>query len=728
MRRMLQRGLLAVAVCVAVGVHAQDATWRVQEASLRFKATVSGKPDPKEAGCVAILPDGGLLPRPNADAVVIDDQTGKELLSEVVWHNPKEGLGVAFAEPEGSAVSIYIKSGQRPQNRKGDAPLKPGLLLYTQIGGATLGKAESMAGSHPPGREARMGLVQRIGHRDNPWGNDEDYASYYTGWLSIPKAGGYFFCTVSDEGSSASINGKTIASWPGLHKRDGGKRGEYGESIELEAGLHRVEYFHFEKNGDQEMNFCWKTGLDPATAKAPSTVPEKFFAHSARAVVDAGWHRDGRKLPLFTWTPTSYIWLTDKALCLYQCTIDGGLPPGTRHVWRIGDLESTEAELSWIVEGDGEKPIELAYQDSGRSLVSGCNLYLPATPRNASPNNPADRQAYRKGLYSRCLAAPAGRTPCASWTPDLWALLVATIEPYSGSALLNLVFEKSLADVQRIAAADRYLLEDVFYENLRYTSPSNVVGWLDKLSRGEADAARKATWERRRFHYYLYDVGNAEKAGQVVNAMKGGASTPVAQTLALVCAADLARMKGETDEAKQLYAEAANKRKGARPAAAPANPFGAQFDWRIGAVREAAYLQSVLTLIQQKAWLDAQRELDQWEQEFPMSKLSGDFLYGEAKYYYAIKDYPRTAAILGSYRAVIENATVMVEAMQMEVDCLMELKRPAEAAKVAAEMEKRFPGHPNVQFAVARVPDGELAKARAALKERKPYAPEKKSP
>lgn len=728
----MRRSFLPVALvwcALVLSGRAQDGTWRVQDASLRFKASVSGKPSPKEAGCVAIIPDGGLLPRPSADAVVIDDKTGKELLSEVVWHNPKEGFGVAFAEPEGTAVSIYIKSGQRPQNRKGDAQLKPSLLLYTQIGGATLGKAESMASSHPPGRDARMGLVQRIGHRDNPFGNDEDYASYYSGWLNIPKAGNYFFCTVSDEGSSASINGKTIASWPGLHKRDGGKRGEYGESVDLEAGLQHVEYFHFEKAGDQEMNFCWKTGLDPETAKAPSTVPEKFFAHSARVDVQEGWHRDGRRLPLFSWEPSSYIWLTDKALCLYHCTVEGGLPAGTKHTWRIGDLESSEDELYWIVEGDGEKTVELVYQDGGRTLTSARTLYLPVTPRNASPNNANDRQSYRRGLYARCLAAPAGRTPCANWSPDLWALLGATIEPYTGSALLNLVFEKSLADVQRLPPTDRNLLEDIFFENLRYTAPSNVVTWLDKLSRGESDPARKATWERRRFHHYLYDVGDFEKAGQVVNAMKGGASTPVAQTLALVCAADLARMKGETDSAKELYTEAANKRKGARPAAAaPVNPFGAQFDWRIGAVREAAYLQSVLTLIQQKAWLDAQRELDQWEQEFPMSKLTGDYLYGEAKYYYAIKDYPRTAAILASYRTVIENATVMVEAMQMEVDCLMELKRPAEAAKVAAEMEKRFPGHPNVQFAITRVPDAELAKARAALKERKPYAPEKKTP
>lgn len=689
------------------------AQWRVNEATVKFSATVNGTPSPVEAGVVAIIPDGGVLPQP-AEAVVFDS-AGQQLVSETVWANPREGLAVAFELPKGgSEVSIYVKPGG---GKRKDSPLRPGVLLFTQVGGASLERAEQMAKQSPPGREARFGLVGKIGHRENLFGNDDDYASCYVGWLNIPKDEKIFFCTVSDEGSSFAINGKTVSSWPGLHKREGGASGQYGDEVQLTAGFHKVEYFHFDKNGPQEANLAWRTGLEPATAKIPNTVPEKYFTHSATATINDGRFKDGRVVPSIAWSPVSYLWLTDKALCLYRLELERAdrLPPGAKLSWHIGEFEAGEKELLWIVPGDGEQAVELRVSQDGKNAASARTLHLPKTPRNASPNNANDRRDYRQALLHRCLATPKARPPCASWTADMWGVLANVVEPYAGNALLDEIFTRSRSDVQRRPQDERWMLEDIYVENMRYAAPSNVLSWIEKLEQTETDSTRRSLWAKRRFQFFLYDLDDSKRARAASDAMRSAGGTPDQIALSLICAGDLERMSGSFEQAQKLYLDAADRyRKRAVKAATPgagAPPAG-EADWRIAAVRTATYARDVDNRIAQSDWLGARRELDKWEREFPFSKINGEFSVCEARYYFKIKDYKRAERILAPYVLATDNAPELPDALEMRFECLMQLEKKSEAAELAADIEKRFPGHPIVQYVTSRAPAELLKKAR----------------
>lgn len=667
---------------------------------MKVVASVSGMPQPADAGVVAIIPDGGILPKPSPEAVVFDSD-GSELYSETVWANPREGFAVAFATPKGNEVAIYLKSGGSGGAKKKESPLKPGLLLFTEIGGANLERAESIGKQSPPGKEARMGMVGRIGHRENLMGNDDDYVSFYTGWLKIPKDEKIFFCTVSDEGSTAKIDGKTIASWPGIHTREGGAKGEHGNDIELSAGFHKIEYAHFEKSGPQEANFCWRTGLDPASAKTPVTVPEKIFTHSAPATIKDIRYRDGRVPPMFSATPVSYLWLNDKPLCLYRLTMDqpDAVPSFS---WRIGDYESTEKELNWIVAGDGETTATLVFSQEGKSVAMSRPLYLPTTPRNASVNSANDRRDYRQALLTRCLATPKSSSPCARWDADMWATLAAVVEPYAGNALLEQIMTRARSDLGRRPSEERWTLEDLFIENMRYTSPATVLPWMEKLEQTETDATRKFIWQKRRFQFFAYDMGDLGKAQAAVDTMRAMAGTPEAIARMLICAGDMERFRGNFEQAQKYYIDAADHYRQVRQKTVvkPTSgaPVAGDADWRIGAVRDGAYARQVDNLIAQSDWLGARRELDKWEREFPLSKMSGDFNLAEARYYFRIRDYKRAQVILSTSRKALDSSPSLPDAMQMEFECLMQLDRGSEAAELAVDAEKRFPGHAVIEY------------------------------
>ena len=85
---------------------------------------------------------------------------------------------------------------------------------------------------------------KRISDGYNPFGLSDGYLSIYKGYISIPEAGKYGFATVSDDASFLFIDGNFVVAWPGQHTYRGGERGEHNGEIELESGLHYIEYYH----------------------------------------------------------------------------------------------------------------------------------------------------------------------------------------------------------------------------------------------------------------------------------------------------------------------------------------------------------------------------------------------------------------------------------------------------------------------------------------------------
>ena len=115
---------------------------------------------------------------------------------------------------------------------------------------------------------------RRVADGYNAFGSSDYYISIYKGWVRVPKAGKYQFCTVSNEASFSFLDGKELVHWPGRHTTDRGSRGEVNALVDLKEGLHYLEYYHEEVTLEQMAYLGWRPSADDGPF---SPIPESFY-------------------------------------------------------------------------------------------------------------------------------------------------------------------------------------------------------------------------------------------------------------------------------------------------------------------------------------------------------------------------------------------------------------------------------------------------------------------
>jgi tetratricopeptide (TPR) repeat protein len=726
------------------GLQAADTGWPVEKALLRFEAQIAAHPSEPRAGILAILPDGGLLPSSPEPAVT--DAHGKPLKCEVVWHNPASGLGIVFEPPAagGDTVAIYLRNGKTAPVAFGpNAAFYPSLLLYTRSGDASLEAAERMGRAAPPGGDALLGQVSVIGHRENPFGSDDSYISYYVGWLKIEKAARIYFCTVSDDGSDFLLDGKSVASWPGLHNRFGGQRGQYGNWVNVSEGLHKVEYVHFKKQGDPEAHALWMFPGKSATT-LPDTIPASAYIRSGSAELIKAAFPDGRPVAAFSANPVSYLWLGAAPVNLFrfQARFADSNPAEAAYAWTLGDRTPTNREFSWLIEGHAVVPAALTVSAPQGSARCVRQISMASFPSKASVDNAYDRKQYREALTAMCKAASADKKPCADWSADIWTTLIAAVEPYKGGAVLLDIFNRSFEDVCALKPEERWYLEDCFFEILRVIDPAGTPKWIDRLERQEKERARKFHWKLARIDFTFYDRNDLAEARKLVNELRAAAGMVDETALSQIRQGDIEREAGNIAEATKLYSAAQDRYRehlrlkslhaGARrgtaglarsreewlkqraPSKPALTPLAAPptSNWKTFAVRESSFFTEMQNFLRQGFFFEARDILHTWELEFPLSKLSGEYPLAEAMFYLAVERYDRALRILRLYRKGVDISSSMPQALALELDGLEKLDRKAEAVELAQDILKRLPYHPLAERAERIVKASGAAPAR----------------
>lgn len=730
---------MLAAAGAALSVFAAD-SWLVDRAPIRFELQVADKPAVAEAGVIAILPDCGLLPRPSAEPVVVAADGRTILRSDVLWHNSSAGYGIVFEPPPaGSTVTVYLKPSAAAPSLGDKSPFKPSLLLYTRNTAApTLEMAFDLGKSRARvGFDLMMGQVKNIGQRWNQFGLDDNYISYYTGWLNFDKQTRVYIATISDEGSELRIDGRSVASWPGLHTREGGAKGEYGSWQDLAPGLHKIEYFHFEQAGIQEAHALWTFSAISKDNK-PQTIPETAYVKSAVAQVLRGACRDGRPVVTMAATGKSYLWVGKTPVNLYHlaAALTDGNPADTVYNWIISDQSPkvTSKGFLWLIDKERESPVPItlsAISKAGTTTITKPLLMWPGPPP-ASVNNAADRQIYRDALLGMCRAVPADKDPCAKWSPDTWATMLAVIEPYRGLELIVEVMGRSRKSIEALPAAERRFCEDVFFEAIRVTEPPVVVKWLDRLEQEEKDRDRKFYWKQAKVDYFLNDRGNTNEARRYAAQMQASAGKAEENMMVMIRLGDIARAEGNYDEARRLYGQAQDRfldrkrntrvavggptpsktrlisggltREEQRVSKAPPKPAAAPppasylkpppMNWKTFAVQEASFYAEAKKMIEGGFFFEAREIMREWEVEFPLCKLSGDYPLAEAEYYFAAGRYERALRTLELYQRGIDLSSALPEAWTLQLDCLEKLGRGKEAQALAKDIVKRLPNHP----------------------------------
>jgi len=291
---------------------AADPAWQAAGWTQRAVVAVTQPDGPHDVAAVNILHEG----RAAAEGkdYRIFDSAGQPVPYEVTYHHPARDSWISFRAPPGQKdfVIYYGKpDAEIDPQRATPAPLgqgpphagasaggwipRRGLLLTSMRRDRETDNPKSVPQmlalvAKSPGLEGAA-YCRAISDSFNPFGDSDYYISVYRGWIEIPAAGKYGFCTASNEASFSFLDGQDLVHWPGRHTEQRGKHGEYNATRELAAGPHYVEYLQ-EEVLLYQLAFL---GYRPAGSAAFDAIPEAMFPLPRAAAVARYEQADGKR-------------------------------------------------------------------------------------------------------------------------------------------------------------------------------------------------------------------------------------------------------------------------------------------------------------------------------------------------------------------------------------------------------------------------------------------------
>jgi PKD repeat protein len=567
------------------------------------------------------------------------DAAGKPLPFQLTFHDggrysliafravdPKQRFFVYFgntkAERAAEQVVAHTAPGSGPP--KADWVPRYGLVLETiqRPEGDNPTTVEEMAkliAASPFKHGARY--QRRIADGYNPFGSSDYYISVYRGWINIPKAGKYQFCTASNEASFSFLDGKELVHWPGRHTAERGLHGEKNASVELTAGLHYLEYYHEEVTLEQMAFLGWRPSGDPG---AFSGIPEEIYTTPHEAVVVR--YEDARG-PLLHFEPviTDSVWPTERHEGQYtRARFRAGnlpaLPEGTTYQWDFGDGQSAAG-------GDAEH----VYLALGKYTVT---LTAQGPQGTATARWPLEvyeiehvteqfREGKPKDYLKLARSYDRGKLDAQN-LQEMAHLLAETEEPAAAiEAGKDWVARFSASRPQQLPRVHR-LMADCALRLGKDAVDEAVANYQASITK-ETPAVEKLEVLARLIRLLGIERGLPEKAGavltQVEETVKGAKfddEVQAAYRRAVIAAGDVLLWHGKLDGANELYRRAENLSANFIPS-------------QVRAARVGAYPNAIREFIASGNLGAALDVVEKWEETFPTDKPHGQSFFWRGK-------------------------------------------------------------------------------------------------
>jgi hypothetical protein len=134
---------------------------------------------------------------------------------------------------------------------------------------------------------------------------------------------------------------------------------------------------------------------------------------------------------------------------------------------------------------------------------------------------------------------------------------------------------------------------------------------------------------------------------------------------------------------------------GETPPTAPSEMPPPVGDWNVTALLDVSNSENIESLIATGYLEEAQAGLRDWEREFPLSKVSGDFLIIESKYFAKVGDWKRVRTLLEAYCREMDASSFLPEAARLLIESVKQLKTPpAEIRDVIEKVQGSLKFHP----------------------------------
>lgn len=508
----------------------------------------------------------------------------------------------------------------------------------------------------PEGAGFRPGISDGF----NPFGVSDGYLSRYDGYLRIDEPGEYAFCTVSDDGSWVTINGKDIVMWPGAHDTDGARRGQKSGLAQLGRGVAHVQYLHEEGEGEQMAFLGWK----PPSADHYSAIPPEQWLSVRRAKVGRYEARGQSLMAVPTARIESTYWIPESAD--RQVTqvrfFDAGRGNGdVQRMWSFGDgLTGAGRDIRHIYFRLGRPLVTLTVRDAaGHEDTVTIAPHIFQTDAVAAGRQYGEPDEYARAAQGYDLMRLA-REDLA-----LYAEFCAGLDRAADQLRAARVYLERFADgpdaARLAAAAARSALRPAAYD------PRAADGWLQAALKGSADEPARRELLLGRAHALAWHLDQPTEALALYDAIEnsiGGHDAEAARLRrrVLIGRGDVAVVQRDYRRAADLYGQADEL----------AERRIAQSE-RLAKTGSYAYTVDDLLYRREYAW--ACRTLDQWEDEFPLQKLEGltFFLRGKT----AFLEHPGELAVryLTLAEQVAPRGIHVPEAVWLRANAYLAMKR-----------------------------------------------------
>jgi hypothetical protein len=666
----------------------------------------------------------------------------------VVFESPASGESVTAYVSGAANMNLWTpESGLTPSALICTSPKRGSRADALKL--KRLGPVEAAAHfrNQPGSQSATMALP---GDRS---GRPGTCAMYMLAYVNVTDPGNTWIAPVLNAASNRGSSGnpgelEVLIDGNPIHpSKKSDKLGGMGATVNLSGGLHRMELLGFNPDGGPTgpLLLTWRTpkttnaelgGIRPSDLRYAGTpmwearqLRPGEVVRSGSAEVRGAQMKDGGPVAIFTYVPDQiYAFQGEAPYVRYRFgAVTAGNPPDTRYTWAFSGSPGSEAngpKQPWLLKGHDDYWVTLRAV-SGEKQSKCSYLLYSFRDTGSSMNDPVTRSAFREACLNMLTSYPAKDDPLAGWDSALWNTLFRSLELVREDPLVDLLVSTRWVEMRKVLLPERAnLLEDLFFLETAHRNPERAMKMATELAKNTMPRERLVALKLKQAEilmYYMKDFDGARKLLTGIQYEAGDVGE-----VAKIRFGDLELLQRNLNEATQHYGDVQNRAKhrepeaGAKKASAltmsgpmkssefakmkaakqPAAPrkttsLGMEppsdaSSWKLAAIREVSMSEEVRNLMADGFYLEAFQTLRRWEREFPLSKLSSDYILQEGKFYIWLGDFKRARAILGAYCEQVDASNFVVEAMGLVKECMYSLKEPqSEIDKYSKEIDRR---------------------------------------
>lgn len=652
-------------VCRAV--IADDVPWLVKDAPYRAVITLKEPPKVAECGVLIDLPEFGQMRADLADALLVDAKGQTQPLATVWRGEGRRALMLAKELNPGEVYCVYF-GGNALRAMRNWTP-KISLLLETRRlpDNAKFDSWPDMQKTWQTASKVDgMGFVPVIFQPGNPFGENANFVTHYTGWLQTDGMTKMQLFTLSSDASFVVVNDNFEFGWPGVHPPWADLKSVHAKEIPCTPGLMKIDYYHA-KTGDDGLAgtvLGWKQG------DKFQTIPQEAWLHSGAAQIQKIEELHGWPVPIAKATTGSYLGYGGQWFYEMGFSLAGPTPDGWAVEWQFDDgaiLFGTECRRVAV----GSKPHLVAVKlKRGNDEVRGMKRFdIPNELNAASVNNPGD--------IARYLDLLAKETPAQLSKETLEADLTL-LRDFSDDAQIAKFGEPWL---QKNPDPQNPLWLSAELAHLRTLALADPAKALAELRKIDPNARKNFSqqldlMELNLLVFYLRDASVEDTAKRIAFQYPNTDT----ERLAKIRVGDYYRL---TDRFKQAIEQYQSVQKAITDASAG----------RKLPAQDQAYSITVENLLSRNLRREAAEKLHEWELCHPMAKFDSDFLLLRGRTLNAFGRWNESLAELDSFRKIQSDSPYAIDAEFYRAQALNGLGKKEEARKIWNEIATKYPKH-----------------------------------